>query len=79
MIVYTLQPTEEELKIFFDKFDKEKKGYIEATQVMLTCGFCWRGTQFVQIASILKTMGVQFNTQVLRDLIKEFDEDGECF
>ena len=55
-----LQPSEEELKIFFDKFDKEKKGYIEATQV----------------ASILKTMGVQFNTQTLRELIKEFDEDG---
>ena len=36
MIVYTLQPTEEELKIFFDKFDKEKKGYIEATQVRAT-------------------------------------------
>ena len=29
------------------------------------------------MASILKTMGVQFNTQTLRELIKEFDEDGE--
>jgi Ca2+-binding EF-hand superfamily protein len=46
--------------VFFDKFDKEKKGYIEATV----------------IASILKIMGVQFNTATLRQLITEFDEDG---
>jgi Ca2+-binding EF-hand superfamily protein len=53
-------PTEEELRVFFDKFDKEKQGFIPATSV----------------ATILKTMGVTFNTQTLRELITEFDEDG---
>jgi len=53
-------PTEHELQVFFDKFDKEKKGYIEATN----------------IASILKTMGVEFNTAKLRQLIQDFDAEG---
>jgi len=53
-------PSEEEMRSFFDKFDKEKQGWIPATSV----------------ATILKTMGVQFNTATLRQLITEFDEDG---
>ena len=49
------------MNMFFKKFDKGDKGYIESTQ----------------IASILKIMGVQFNTAQLRQLITEFDDDGE--
>jgi len=48
------------LKKAFDSFDPEKKGSINSEMV----------------GTILRLMGQQFNTQTLRELIEEVDEDG---
>lgn len=49
-----------EFRKYFDMFDKEKQGYIQASQV----------------GQILRTMGQAFEERDLKKLIKQFDSDG---
>ena len=50
----------EQFRKYFDMFDKEKLGYIHASQV----------------GQILRTMGQAFEERDLKKLIKQFDSDG---
>jgi len=50
----------EQFRKYFDMFDKEKQGFIHASQV----------------GQILRTMGQAFEERDLKKLIKQFDSDG---
>lgn len=50
-----------EFRKYFNMFDKEKKGFIHTAQV----------------GQILRTMGQAFEDRDLKQLIKEFDSDGD--
>jgi len=49
-----------EFRKYFDMFDKEKQGFIQASQV----------------GQVLRTMGQAFEDRDLKKLIKQFDSDG---
>ena len=56
----TLRKRLSEFRKYFDMFDKEKQGFIQASQV----------------GQILRTMGQAFEERDLKKLIKQFDSDG---